>query len=513
MTRRMWKAMTALMTGLMMLCALLAMPGAVSAESGIRLHWLGSQAEDFTVTTCDGQTISLYGALAEKDMVLLHFWDAASDVCEAEMAALQEACASYGKQAEIIALSAGTEEELLTYAQRRGLTFPVARDDQGLAASFFAVVMPTSVVIDRNGVVCFIGSGALGSADAYARLFDAYVGEEYPASRLLSSVPAMRPNIPAAAPDKLDEALGVPGGALVFENPSDVYAWPMIPAEEDGRLCVMSTNRGADDMDAILYMHAEAKAGDALRITFKTSTEAASDLLVLRVNGEAVKAFGGEKDWMTYAHAFEAEGSYEIALCYEKDAMGADGSDVVFIDEAALLTGEAAAEALAANPAYPAAGAATLTLKNPDAKQILFDDPTYALLSFFGLADYYIVPGGEAQMLATLAGEADPERAFLINYYDGSQQGLVPAMSEEGYLFTTHLDSMETTGFPYTNLSLYPAADCGVMETRTIVCFASEENANAFVEQMAGYGYAVTGWQYIDGTAAGTDALPGEGVE
>lgn len=504
----------ALMLALVMLL-LPAVP--VAAETGGFVSYaLGSTVGDFSVTTYDGRTVTLSEVLMEKDMVLLHFWNASCGACEEEMPYLQEAYLAYQDQVEVIALTnadADTDDKLATYAERRDLTFPIARDADGLTYSFLAVTVPTSVVIDRNGQVCFIGSGALSSAEEYTRLFDAFVGEGYTASRVLTSIPAMKPNIPLAAADKLAEALNAPGSSLSFTNPMDVYAWPMIPAEEDGRLCLMSTNRGADDMAAAVYTIVEAKAGDALCVTFKTSTEAASDLLHLRVNGETVKTFGGEKDWMTYACAFVADGVYEVALTYEKDALGAEGGDVVYIDEVALLSGEAASAALAANPAYPVSGATTLAITNADARQIVFDDPTFALVSLFGLADYYIVPGGEAQVLATLADEVDPESAFLVNYYDGSERGLVAAATDEGYAFTTRLDSMETSGFPYTNLSLYPAADCSVMDVRTIVCFASEENANAFVEQMPLYGYSVAGWRYMDGTEAATDGLPGEGVD
>lgn len=502
---------------LALLMAVLLLTGMAAAETGGFVSYgLGSAVGDFTVTTYDGRTVTLSEVLMEKDMVLLHFWNASCGACEEEMPYLQEAYAAYQEQVEVIALTnadADTNEKLATYAERRDLTFPIARDEQGLTLRFLAVTVPTSVVIDRNGQVCYIGSGALSSAEEFARLFDAFVGEGYTTSRVLTSIPSMKPNIPMAAADKLAEALNAPEASLNFTNPMDVYAWPMIPAEEDGRLCLMSTNKGADDMAASVYTVVEAKAGDALRITFKTSTEEVSDLLVLRVNGEIVKTFGGEKTWMTYAHAFAADGVYEIALSYEKDALGAKGGDVVYIDEVALLGGDAAAEALAANPAYPLSGETALTLLNEDARQITFADPTFALVSLFGLADYYIVPGGEAQVLATLAAEVDPEQAFLVNYYDGTESGLVSAMTAQGYRFTTRLDSMESTGFPYTNLSLYPAADCSVIDVRTIVCFASEENANAFVEQMPLYGYSVDGWRYADGEGAATDGLPGEGVE
>lgn len=509
------KSLTRMLVLLLTILLLTALTAAAET-GGFVTHPLGSTAADFSVTTMDGRTVTLSGVLKEKDMVLLHFWNTGSAACEEEMPYLQEAYSAYQEQVEVIALSnakADTDAVLSAYAERRGLTFTIARDVDNLAFRFLALTTPSSVVIDRNGQVCYIGSGAMSSTEEFARLFDAFVGESYAESRVLTSIPAMKPNIPQASVDKLAEALNAPGGSLRFINPTDVYAWPMIPAEEDGRLCLMSTNKGADDMEAAVYTAVEAKAGDVLCITFKTSTEAASDLLKISVNGETVKTFGGEKDWMTYAYAFEANGLYEISLSYEKDALEAAGGDVVYVDEVALLSGDAAAAALAANPVYPASGATTLTIANEDARQIVFDDPTFALVSLFGLADYYIVPGGEAQVLATLAEEVDPEQAFLVNYFDGSENGLVAAATEQGYVYSTQLDSMETSSFPYTNLSLYPAADCAVMDVRTIVCFASEENANAFVDQMPQYGYTVAGWSYLDGADAMTDSLPGEGVD
>lgn len=332
-------------------------------------------------------------------------------------------------------------------------------------------------------------------------------------SAVLAEEPAVLPNIPPAEEARLAEALNIPGGGLVFANPEDAVVWPMIPAEEDGRLCVMSTNAGHDASDASISLAVEAKSGSALQLTFKTSTEAASDLLEIRVNGEAVKAFGGEKDWMTYAHCFQADGTYAVEIRYAKDAMGSAGSDVVYIDEIALLTGEAADAALARNPAYPAAEDTTLQVLNADARQIIFDDPTFALLSLFGLADYYIVPSGQAELLATLKTDVDPERAFLLNYYDGAFHGLTDYMTTEGYAFTTPIDSVEATGYTYTNVHLYPAADGSIMDVKTVVCFASEQDANAFVEEMPLYGYKVNGWRYMDGSAAQTDALPGEGAD
>ena len=119
-------------------------------------------------------------------------------------------------------------------------------------------------------------------------------------------------------------------------------------------------------------------------------------------------------------------------------------------------------------------------------------------MSLFGLADYYIVPTGEADLLVTLPEGLDPERAIFVNYYDGTISSIVPNMTETGYAFRTKLDSVQTTGYAYTNLHMYPAQDCSIMDVRTVVCFASEADADAFVAQMPQYGYNLQGWAYVD---------------
>ncbi|MBQ8202292.1 MAG: TlpA family protein disulfide reductase [Clostridia bacterium] len=506
MTRR----ICALLAVLMLCMAVLP---AAAENAVLTFYTLGSKVNDFTLTTCKGEPITLSEILKEKDMVLINIWATWCGPCEMEFPYLEEAYQQYKDDVEVIAVSceaSDTDNDLAAYAESHGLTFPIARDTANLAMQFYAASIPTSVVIDRFGTVCFIESGAQTSTDAFARLFDAFVGEGYTESRLLSSIPATRPNIPKAEVGKLAEALNA---ELTFSNPTDVYTWPMIPAEIDDRLCVMSTNKGVDDTEAALYASVSAKAGDVLAVTFKVSSEAAADLLGITVNGETVKVFGGEKDWMTYAYSIAADGEYTVGLKYVKDPLNSAGEDVVYIDELVVLSGAKAEAALAANPVYPAAGATTLTVANDDARQIVFDDPTYALLSLFGLADYYLVPGGNASFHATLGAAVDPEAAFFVNYYDGSITSVLPSMTADGYAYATAIDSMETTGYTYTNVHLYPSADGAITDVRTVVCFASEENVNEFVAMMKLYGYTVDGWSYIDGSDASTDALTGEGTD
>ena len=174
----------------------------------------------------------------------------------------------------------------------------------------------------------------------------------------------------------LAAALNVEGGSLVFTNDADEYAWPMVVGEQDGRSVTTSSNHLVNRSEAVVNATVNAKAGDAVAITFKVSSEAAFDLMQIRVNGETVKCFGGEHDWMTYAYAFDADGEYTVSIAYTKDEQGESGEDLLWIDSVALLSGDDAAAALEANPAYLVGDTTALTVSNPDAKEIVFSDPS-----------------------------------------------------------------------------------------------------------------------------------------
>lgn len=486
-----------------LLLALSVLPaGAQSVSPG---YALGSRMADFSVTTYDGRQISLIETLKEKDMVLINIFASWCGPCGMEFPFMEEAYQQFKEDVEIIAVSCeptDTDAVLADYAAGKGLTFPVARDTANLAQLFGASSILVSAVVDRFGTVCFIQPGAQTSADAFVRLFDAFVGEEYTESLLLNSIPAMKPSIPQASADRLAEAANVPGGTIPFVNPTGKYVWPMIPAEtEDGRLCLMATNASVNDSTASVFADVTVNAGDAAAVTFRLSSEAAGDMLELTVDGETVKVFSGERDWMTYAHAFDAAGTYRLGLHYVKDVTGHGGEDTVYIDSVALLTGEDAAAACAENPAYPMAAQSAILVQTEGAREITFEDPYFALTSLFGIAKYYIVPGAEAELLVQLDASVDPEGAFFVNYYDGSVSGLMAAMTDNGYAFRTKLDSIATTRYPYTNVHLYPSRTCTQAEIITAVCFPDEENVEAFLKLVNQYGMGVSSWSYVEETA------------
>lgn len=120
---------------------------------------------------------------------------------------------------------------------------------------------------------------------------------------------------------------------------------------------------------------------------------------------------------MTYAYAFDADGEYTVSIAYTKDEQGESGEDLLWIDSVALLSGDDAAAALEANPAYLVGDTTALTVSNPDAKEIVFSDPSQLPED----TTFYIVPGDTADFLLTLAADVDPEATFVYCYFDGNQ--------------------------------------------------------------------------------------------
>jgi hypothetical protein len=361
-------------------------------------------------------------------------------------------------------------------------------------------------MVDRFGTICFIESGSLPDVGSFTRLFDVFLGEEYSESVLLESIPPMKPNVAASAEADVAAALGVANAA----NPTGEYIWPMVVTEKDGRSVVVSSNTGYNDTTATVDATVTAKAGDAIVVTFKTSTEASFDLLFISVNGEHAKVFGGEHDWMTYAMPVTADGDYTLTLSYVKDTMTVEGEDAVWVDEIAVATGDAAAAALAANPVYPTVDASAMTIVNPTAKEIVFIDESSIMAGVFGPATYYIVNDDTVTVQAQVASDVDPELAYFYSYYDGQYEGLTSTLNEGCYLFTTGVDSLETTGYPYSYVEL--SLDPSGMNNKMVVYFMNEENTNGFLTNYA-LDIAGISWTYADGTLPSTAAQPEKVVE
>ena len=472
---------------------------------------LGDGIADFTFTAYDGKTYSLYETLEEKKMVLINLWASWCGPCRAEFPYMQTAYEAYQDDVEIFALSceAGdTSEVLRAYAESMGLTFPVGRDTPKLLEeSFRTGSVPTSVVVDRFGVICFIASGAVPSQEAFQQLFDVFTAEDYTESVLLpDGLPAKRPDVEPEDPAELAAVLGE---GLTYVNPDGGHTWPL--ALEDG--CAASTNAAQSATVSALHVELAAAAGDVFAVDYAVSSEAGFDFMTISVNGEVVKCASGQQDWSTAFYTFEEAGDYTVeatlddlkrrGLAYEKDGTGDGGSDGAYFKNVRLLSGDEAATLRASLPVCPYAAETTLTVTSPGAEEVVISDPSGALESAFGDARWYIIPGPAASFSATLAEGLNAGCASFLSGSGGSAV-LSDCVADGKYVFTVS----EPTGIGYA--ALLPSMSS---EPLTIFFFNGEANLNAFLARnfTGANGVLSATWKYASGAApastAGADAL------
>ena len=158
--------------GLICVVAVLLLSAGAAAEPPA-YYTRGEFVADFTLTTWTEETVTLSDLLAEKDVVLLHIFTLRCGGCEEEMPLLQAAYEAWGERVALLAVTiddADTDKQLKTYCTRRGLTFPTARDTAGLAYCYPIYGVPTTFVIDRDGVLREIKEGAIKDLAAFEKL-------------------------------------------------------------------------------------------------------------------------------------------------------------------------------------------------------------------------------------------------------------------------------------------------------------------------------------------------------
>lgn len=123
---------------------------------------LGKPAQDFTLTTIDGKSVSLAGLKGKP--VWVTFGASWCAGCQAEVPDIQAAYSRFsGKGVVVLGINISEEAPIVkAYAARMGLTFPMGADPKSAIADMYAVsAIPSHFFIDSQGVIRDIRVGAL----------------------------------------------------------------------------------------------------------------------------------------------------------------------------------------------------------------------------------------------------------------------------------------------------------------------------------------------------------------
>lgn len=141
---------------------------------------VGDVMHDITVENTDGIEYTISELLMEKDMVMLNFWFANCGYCIQEFPYIDEAYTLYKDEIEILAVNPFDSAANIDYVEETyGMTFPLTICDYSVATAFGVSGYPTTVIIDRYGVICFVEAGGRPYTSHWTTLFEHFTSDAY----------------------------------------------------------------------------------------------------------------------------------------------------------------------------------------------------------------------------------------------------------------------------------------------------------------------------------------------
>ena len=324
---------------------------------------LGDVMYDFTLTDVYGEQYKLSEMLKTKDMVMLNFWYVDCSNCYYEFPYINTVYQNYSDDIEILAINdyaSDTAADVKNYPAYLGedLKMPlikVGNEASDLTLSKFpSEGYPTTVIIDRYGVICMIEVGAVLGESKWKNVFDHFVGDDYKQT-LITDNSILNPQIEPTVKWDDDSAEEIAnafnsGDITVTYGPETSekdakYAWPFIVDTYNGETVVRPSNTGIDNSYAILYAEVSLKPGQAIIFDYFASTQNddyGTDVLYILVDGKDIYSIAGVGDkyetCCTYVDPRKPTdankdeiATYTVAFAYYKDDVESAGDDTVYL--------------------------------------------------------------------------------------------------------------------------------------------------------------------------------------
>ena len=143
---------------------------------------LGDVMFDFSFTDTDGTSYKLSDLLKTKKAVVLNFWYTNCGPCKMEFPHLQAAYELYADKLSLLAmdpLAEDNNESIAKFKTDNALNIPMGSCDSNWEKAFQISGFPTTVVIDRTGVVAFMYAGMMTDQAVIERVFAYYTADNY----------------------------------------------------------------------------------------------------------------------------------------------------------------------------------------------------------------------------------------------------------------------------------------------------------------------------------------------
>lgn len=287
------------------------------------------------------KTYKLSTILSQKKAVVLNFWYPTCTFCIQEFPALQTAYSAAKSNVEVIGVcfagytNKNVADFVTKYKDSFNLTFPLCVDTAGIQSRFDVSTAPTTVVIDRYGMIAFKESGGQPTVQFWQELFKKYTsddyvqdltGEENPGSGSgNSSADRELPDVTMPSSTEMAAAASASGlKATYWADEDDEYAWPWTTATDEtyGKVITV-TNTGKQNSYSTLYVDIELKKDDMLSFDYLISSEKGRDCLYVLLDGQLINGDGWSGvggDWTAFdAYVADRDKTVELSFVYQKD--------------------------------------------------------------------------------------------------------------------------------------------------------------------------------------------------
>lgn len=187
---------------------------------------LGDVMQDFTFTAVNGEQYKLSTLLESKKAVVLNFWKLDHNACKMELPYWQEAYGEYAGSVAVLAMNPvdSDNEKIAAFVEELGLTFPAGACDTKWNDAMNLFGYPTTVVIDRFGIVSLINGAAFANATEIKDVLKFFTAEDYVQTavadykEILTSDPAETDNNPVDISGQSSFQLTVAPGKVHYLN-------------------------------------------------------------------------------------------------------------------------------------------------------------------------------------------------------------------------------------------------------------------------------------------------------
>jgi peroxiredoxin len=125
------------------------------------INLVGEEAPDFSITTIDGEKFKLSDNFGK--VIVLDIMTTSCSACKSEMEHLRDIYGRYSQEDVIIVTisvdSGDSNSELREYQSKYGDNWTFARDTDGVANKYNIRYTPTTVIIDREGIIRYFHEG------------------------------------------------------------------------------------------------------------------------------------------------------------------------------------------------------------------------------------------------------------------------------------------------------------------------------------------------------------------